>query len=182
MQRLGNGDKEAFSYIFGEYYAALCAFAEKLTGASGDVEDIVGEVFLKVWSRQQAFEDLRHLKDFLYKSTRNACFDFTRRSIHSRERQALFLQSQDQWEAAAELDVIRMEVYRNIYREINQLPGQCRKIIHMGYIEGKTNNEIAQELGLSLQTVKNQKSRGISLLKLRLPPESFVLFLLLSRL
>lgn len=181
LQQLKQGDTEAFSYIFREYYSALCAYAEKLTGAPEDVEDMVGEVFLKIWSRQQTFQDMRHLKDFLYKATRNACFDFTRRSTHSRERQALFLQSQEQWETAADLDMIRLEAIRNIYRGISQLPEQCGKIVQMGYIEGKTNEEIANELGLSIQTVKNQKSRGISLLKLRLPPGSFGFLLLLAR-
>ncbi len=181
LQLLEHGDRDAFSYIFREYYAALCVFAEKLTGAPEHVEDIVEDVFMKIWARQQHFQDLRHLKDFLYKSTRNACFDLIRRLEHSRERQALFLQSQKQWEAGADLDLVRMEVYRHIYRAISQLPEQCGKIIRMGYIEGKPNDEIASELGLSIQTVKNQKSRGIALLKLRLPPEYFALFFLFSR-
>ncbi|THU35996.1 RNA polymerase sigma-70 factor [Niastella caeni] len=182
LLQLENGGREAFSYIFKEYYPALCAFAEKLTGAPQHVEDLVEEVFLKIWLKKQSFHDLKHLRDFLYKATRNACFDLNRRTIHSLERQALFLQNQEQWEQAADLDIIRTEVYRNILEEISRLPEQCSKIVHMGYIEGRSNDEIAQALGLSVQTVKNQKSRGISLLKLRLPPETFALLLLIARL
>jgi RNA polymerase sigma-70 factor (ECF subfamily) len=50
----------------------------------------------------------------------------------------------------------------------------------MGYIEGMKNEEIARELGLSIQTVKNQKTRGVMLLKRRLPPEIFIFLLLVS--
>lgn len=181
LQQLYRGNKEAFSHVFREFYAALCAFAERLTGGKDHVEDIVEDVFMKIWVRQQSFEDLRHLKNFLYKSTRNACFDHLRSMEHSRERQAQFQQMQHQWESAADLQMIRVELYRSVYRAIDQLPEQCGKIVRMGYIEGKSNEEIASTLGLSIQTVKNQKSRGISLLKLRLPPESFALFLLIAR-
>jgi RNA polymerase sigma-70 factor (family 1) len=181
LQQLFHGGKDAFSFVFREYYAGMCAYAEKLTGGQDQVEDIVEDVFMKIWTAQQRFIDIAHLKNFLYKTTRNACIDHLRRMKHSRERQAQFQLLQHQWEAASDLHLIQTEVYRNIYRAIDQLPEQCGKIVRMGYVEGKSNEEIATTLGLSIQTVKNQKSRGISLLKLRLPPESFALFLLIAR-
>ncbi|MBS0031828.1 RNA polymerase sigma factor [Chitinophaga sp. 22321] len=180
LQRLAVADEAAFSVVFKEYYAVLCAFARKIIQEAADPEDLVNEVFLKLWNRNQVFENIRHLKDFLYKSTRNACFDTIKRTVHSKERQAVFLGSQAGWEAAADLEMIRLEVFNELYREINQLPEQCGKIIRMGYIEGLKNDEIARELGLSVQTVKNQKSRGIMLLKHRLPPEIFIFLLLAS--
>ncbi|MFX1705510.1 RNA polymerase sigma-70 factor [Chitinophaga sp. CC14] len=180
LQRLAVADEAAFSVVFREYYAVLCAFAQKIIRESADPEDLVNEVFLKLWNRRQVFEDIRHLKDFLYKSTRNACFDTIKGSIHSRERQAVFLGTQAEWETAADLEMIRLEVFNELHHEINQLPEQCGKIIRMGYIDGLKNDEIARELGLSVQTVKNQKSRGVMLLKRRLPPEAFVLLLLIS--
>lgn len=180
LQRLGSGDKEVFAHIFREYYSALCAFAEKIIGSPDDVEDLVEEVFEKLWNRKPHFENIRHLKDFLYKVTRNACLDFIKNSIHRKERQARFLQTENDVESASDLCLIRAEVYREIYREIMALPEQCGKIIRMGYIEGKRNEEIARELDLSVQTVKNQKSRGILLLKLRLSPELFVLLALMT--
>lgn len=180
LQQLYHGERNAFSFIFREYYAALCAYAEKITGVQHQAEDIVEDVFMKIWMKQLQFDNLDHLKNFLYKTTRNACFDHLRRTEHSKERQMQFHQLQLQWESASDFHLIRTEVYRNIYRAIDQLPEQCGKIVRMGYLEGKSNEEIATTLGLSIQTVKNQKSRGISLLKLRLPPESFALFLLIA--
>jgi RNA polymerase sigma-70 factor (ECF subfamily) len=180
LQRLATADEAAFSIVFKEYYAVLCAFAQKIIQEAAEPEDVVNEVFLKLWNRNQEFEDLRHLKQFLYKSTRHACFDAIKRSIHSKERQAIFQGAQDTWEAAADLEMIRLEVFNELYREISQLPEQCGKIVRMGYIEGMKNEEIARELGLSIQTVKNQKTRGVMLLKRRLPPEIFIFLLLVS--
>jgi len=76
-------------------------------------------------------------------------------------------------------EIIRAEIVREIEEAVSQLPPQCRKIITMSYMEGMTNREIAQEMGLSLQTVKNQKNRALGLLKKRLPNDQFELLLLL---
>lgn len=177
---LHKSNEEAFSVVFRDYYGALCYFAEKIVGTTNDAEDLVEEVFEKLWMKNKSFENLRHLKDFLYKSTRNACLDFIRRSSHSKERQLVFVHSQDNWQEDSASTIIRFEVFRELYREIKNLPEQCSKIISMSYIDGKKNEEIARELGLSLQTVKNHKSRGIALLRGRLSAELFGLLLLLA--
>ncbi len=97
------------------------------------------------------------------------------------ERQAKFLHEQENTSSPAEdQDIIRMEVFRVIYQEISNLPEQCGKIVRMSYIEGLKNEQIAEVLSISLQTVKNQKTRGMKLLRMRLPPFVFALFLLLS--
>ena len=109
LQRLAIADEAAFSVVFREYYAVLCAFAQKIIQEAADPEDLVNEVCVKLWNMSQVFEDTRHLKDFLYKSTRNACFDAIKRAIHSKERQAIFLGAQDTWETAADLEMIEGE-------------------------------------------------------------------------
>lgn len=178
LRGLTSGETLHYSYIFKEYYSALCHYAETIIGEPGYAEDIVQDVFEKLWQKPHAFENLRHLKDFLYKSTRNAALNFLKGAQHSKERQAKFLHEQEEATTGEDLDIIRMEVFRVIYREISNLPEQCGKIVRMSYIEGLKNEQIAQILSISLQTVKNQKTRGMKLLKMRLLPLVFALFLL----
>ncbi|MNR35643.1 RNA polymerase sigma factor [compost metagenome] len=71
--------------------------------------------------------------------------------------------------------MIRTEVWAEIYREINKLPVQCSKVISLSFVEGLKNDEIAQELDISIQTVKNQKSMGVKLLKQKLSKSGFLL-------
>lgn len=189
LERLAGGRQDAFEQVFRAYYSAMCVFANKITAAAGVekdvVEDLVGEVFERLWNKHPQFDNTRHLRNFLYKATRNACFNYIKKESRLKERQGIFismqLQSEGNYEPAADLDIIRMEVFRELYREIATLPDQCGKIVRMGYIDGLSNEEIAVELGLSLQTVKNQKSRGLSLLRSRLSPELFVILLLLAQ-
>ncbi|MGO4294449.1 RNA polymerase sigma factor [Chitinophaga sp. RAB17] len=180
LQGLTTGDTLHYSYIFKEYYSALCHYAETIIGEPGHAEDIVQDVFERLWQKRYAFEDLRHLKDFLYKATRNAAINFLKGAQHSKERQAKFLHEQEDTATGEDLDIIRMEVFRVIYREISNLPEQCGKIVRMSYIEGLKNEQIAEVLSISLQTVKNQKTRGMKLLRMRLSPVVITLFLLFS--
>ena len=72
-------------------------------------------------------------------------------------------------------DIIRAEFYGELYRAINTLPPECRKIFTMLYLEGKTVRETAEELGLALTTVKTQKVRGLAALKKKLRPYLYCL-------
>lgn len=180
LQGLTSGDAMAYSYMFKEYYHALCYYSTRIVGESGHAEDIVQDVFEKLWHKQIAFENLRHLKDYLYKSTRNASLNFLKGVQHSQERQAIFLHEQEETTAPDDLELIRMEVLREVCREIDNLPEQCAKIVRMSYIDGLRNEQIAAQLSISVQTVKNQKTRGMKLLRIRLSPTILVLFTLFT--
>lgn len=169
----------AFKLLFRQYYSALCYFSDRIIANSSDAEDIVEEVFTKLWNSKQTFANMNHLHSFLYKATRNACLDHLKKNRHAKERQMVFAEELDISEGSYLNEMIRTEVLREIYCKIKGLPQQCAHIVSMSYIEGKKNSEIANELGISLQTVKNQKSRGISLLKVRLSSDLFILFILL---
>lgn len=178
---IAKGDPVTFSAIFKEYYAALCHYAAKITGEPHHSDDLVQEVFEKLWHKQTNFETIYHLKSFLYKATRNTALNFMKGSIHAKERQQVFLKGQESLETYNELQVIYTEVFRVLYKEISQLPEQSGKIVRMSYIDGLKNEAIAQQLGLSLQTVKNQKSRGIALLRTRIDPSILSFLILLLR-
>jgi len=136
--------------------------------------------FFKVWNHTSAFASTGHLRSFLYKTTRNASLDHLKKARHEKERQLIFLTEGDDGELNYTNHIIQAEVLREIYQEIRNLPEQCGKIVAMSYIDGLKNEDIASKLGLALQTVKNQKSRGISLLKIRLSSQLFLALLLLN--
>jgi len=169
-----------FKAVFEQYYGTLCYYAERLQLSTDDAEDVVSGVFLKLWNREEPFRDLQHLQAFLYRSTRNACLDHLKQTTREKERQLVFLLESEHFGREESAELIRLEVLRAVYLEIKNLPEQMGKIISMSYIEGRKNEEIAAELGLSMQTIKNQKSRALAMLRLRLPAELFTALLLFS--
>ena len=172
------GDPRALQVIFRQFYAPLCLFAERLLHDRPAAEDIVGDTFVKLWNRHADFENLQNVKAFLYITTRNASLNLLKqmqREMLSKKQLAYVSGSQ---EGFILNEIVRNEVLMEINREIENLPGQCRKIFKMSYFEGRKNQEIANMLAISVHTVKNQKSRAIQLLRVKLPDRNLVAILI----
>lgn len=138
-------------------------------------KDIVQEVFVTYWNMDKNLApNTSTAHAFLYSSVKNACLNKLRRQ---RLEQG-FLNDQDadpSEEAIALNSMIRSEVMAELHKVITTLPENCQKIFRMGYLEGLKNPQIANELGISINTVKTQKKRGLQLLKVRLNPDFFAI-------
>lgn len=177
---LGNGNRKLFSQIFEKYFAALCLFVERIVGAE-NAEDVIEELFVSLWNKPRIFNDEEHLKAFLYHAAKNACLDFLRSNERANVRNTTYASFFDDAEESYLAEITRVETIRQLHQAIEELPPQCSKIVKMGYFEGLSNAEIAQKLGISIQTVKNQKGYAIALLRKRLPgKEFFLLFMILQ--
>lgn len=163
---------------FREHYARLCYFAAKFTGDRLAAEDVVQDAFLKLWNHTGAFEDME-ARSFLYTTVRNACLNLIR---HGKVEQkfAATVSDAPPEEQQLGLDLlIRAEVLGQIHQAVEMLPEGCRKVLKLAYFESLKNEEIAQQLGISVNTVKTQKARALQLLRLRLTTPAYLLFLYL---
>lgn len=158
----------AFNQLYRLQYQPLCYFAERLTGSAEVAQDLVAESFIKLWQRLRDFDSLPAIKSFLYTVVRNAAYDYLKtekRHQHSHE-ELRYLSAGN--EPDVEKHIIRAEVLRAIFQAIEQLPEKYRDIVKLSLIEGRRTEEIAGLLGIAHQTVRNQKSAGVKLLKLSL--------------
>ena len=169
-----------FQDVFKQYYAALCDYADHTVDNADEAQDIVSNIFLQLWKREEPFRNERHLQAYLYKSIRNAALNVLKLRAHAGERQLAFLEASEYFGKTETEELIYQEVLRKIYLEIRNLPEQWGRIVVMSYLDGKKNEEIAEELGLSTQTVKNQKSQALARLRVNLSGELFAVLLLLS--
>jgi len=167
-----DGSSDAFDRLFTRFYAPLCFFAENILKDKQAAEDMVQDMLLKVWQRQGNFEQFTALRSFLYTGVRNACFNqLEKLKVKARhEGHALANSVSD---ADSLHLMIRAEVVRQLYAVMDTLPEQCRKVIRMTFEEGMKPKEIADELGVTISTVNNQKMRGLKLLKDRLSDQDF---------
>lgn len=167
-QGLCLADVADYSNLFNRYYAGLCGFAEKIIGENY-AEDVVGDVFLKLWEGKHVFCSELHLKAFLYRAVKNGCLNFIKMTGRAEHRHQFYQEEILADENAFILAVIQAEVVRELHVAIGDLPPQAGKIIKLTYLDGLSNQEAADHLGLSIQTVKNQKLRGLGILKKILP-------------
>lgn len=162
--------------VFDTYYLALCFFANKIIEDSSSAEEIVADVFVKLYQKQPDFMKHENTKAVLYISVKNASLNFIKKRYNDSVRQTHYEYVQHQATEDFVLnEIIRAEVLRDVFREIQKLPPQCKKVMELFYHEGLDHKDIAQQLGITVSTVKNQKARGLQILRRKLGP-SFLLF------
>ncbi len=176
------GSKDAFAEVYNLHYSRLYAFIKKLVDDKEEARDITAETFVKLWKLHANFNTQDNIKAFLYITARNACMDFLRyrqRQMANKQEFNYVLLQQENNVAATSNDEIKTLVLKQIHSEIENLPTQCKRIFKMAWLEGKKNAEIAEQLELTEQTIRNQKARAVKILRLALANYNMELFVFL---
>jgi RNA polymerase sigma-70 factor (family 1) len=170
------GEEEGFTYFFKTLYPALLYYAFRIVNDRPAAEDVVGESFIKIWERHETFDHPLVIKSWLYTTVRNACLNKLQQEQRKINRDEAWAREQEgKYEQSVLNDIILAEVVSEVHATMEILPTECRKIFEMLYIDGKTVREVAEELGLSISTIKTQKARGLSVLRKRFPELSAVI-------
>ncbi|MDO6433023.1 RNA polymerase sigma-70 factor [Flavitalea sp. BT771] len=174
------GDPHAFTYFFQLHYRPLCYFASQLVGSQQDAEDIVKDTYVKLWQKHTDFATPQNIKAFLYITTRNACLNFLRhlQVKESSRKELLYLEAEKGQELVVN-QMIRAELMQEIYTEIEKLPEKRRMVFKMAYLDGLKNDEIADQMHISIHTVKEHKGKALQFLRLRFSDKNIILFILL---
>ena len=175
------GDSNSFAQVFRIFYDPLCRFAQRYVSDADIAADVIETLFVNLWQGSETFADISHARHFLYKSAHNACLNQLRSQKRCVAREDYFAREAGVFEEDYLHNMLHEELLANIYREIDKLPLHYSKVIKLGYIDGLSNDEIACEMGLSLQTVKNYKVKAFSILRKTLSHEA-MLFLLAGKL
>jgi len=165
IEAFRQGDEKALAFFVQLFSKSLVYFTGQILQQREEAEDIVSKCFLKLWQKHADFKTVNNIKAFLYISCRNSCLDYLKnvkfRTV-VQENYLIHLKSSDD---SVDYDVVESEVLRMMNAEIKALPGKMKIIFEMLYIDGKSTSEIADELNLSVQTVRNQKTKAIQLIK-----------------
>lgn len=176
IDALKQRDATAFAYLFKQYYYALCSFAERLLNDRQEAEDIVQDQLMKLWRKHADFDSLSSIKSFLYISTRNACFNFLKHSKHVSSSQKELLYLTDNKEMEVLHMMIHSEMLREVAKEIDVLPKAAKRVFELCFFDGLDSKEIAKELGLSIQTVYNEKARAVQFIRTALLKKKLLFF------
>lgn len=164
------------------YYAPLTHYAWTIIHDQELAKDFTQDAFIAYWNQIDQIEgDLGYIKNFLYMQVKNACLKHLRHEKVVDKYLARQDQNEPSEEALALEKLIQSEVVVEIYNAIESLPEACRRISKMAYLDGLKNQQVADELGLSVNTVKTQKKIAMKLLRLKLKPESLLTLVLLER-
>ena len=171
-------DKSNFRSYFDQYFHALVGFANKFVHDLNASEDLVQEVFVILWEKQDEYENETTLKVYLYRAVRNKCLNYIKKQ-----------QVKDRYlkESLAHLDteeffldhVLSEEVSRLLYKFIGELSDKRQQIVRYSLL-GLKNQEIADIMGSTVNTVKSQKMYAYRELREKLGEHAYLIALLLG--
>ena len=148
--------------LFRLNYRPLCMFALHYLQDADLVEDVVQECFTMLWEKLEQGADVANRRAYLYMSVRNRCLDHLRRKGLQTES----LKPYDTYGIIDDDDAEERSVMEaKLWTAIDSLPEKCRQVFLMSKRDGLKYEEIAEELGLSVNTVRNQISKALNVLK-----------------
>ena len=162
VERMRDGDKEAFEAIFDRYYDLLHTFAKQILKDSFAAEDIIQNVFIKVWIRKERINSKLSLRSYLLVATRNELFDYMRlryNLLRSDINDGLLDVADTDPDAGEYL--LHRERAGFIDAAMRSMPDKRREIFSMRYDRNMTNAEIARALNLSIRTVEKHVDLAI---------------------
>lgn len=168
-KQLSEGREKFLKRVYDDFYRRLCFYAAKYVEDPEDARDIVQEIFVKLWEKENEFENDAALSAYLYSAVYHSCVNkITLSGIHQRHHDQIFQQSNPADPTNYVNDRIEEEVLWEIFEAIDHLPPECSKIFKLSYLEGYDISQVAEELNISVHTVKSQRARGKKLLQERL--------------
>lgn len=170
-----------YQKLYMQYAPMLLRFAEKFISPFFS-EDIVHDVFLKIWDKQVFLLSEAEVKNILFAAVRNACIDHLRRAGLEQEfadKRMIQLKLDELvfYEGAEEL-FMRKNLMEYVMAKINNLPEKRREIFRLSYLEGLKAAEVAERLNISPRTVENQLYRTLLFLRKELQTAFVYLFML----
>lgn len=169
--------KEGFKYLYDYFFPSLCRFSYRITKCLSESEDIVQELFVRLWKSDVKFPSERALVSYLYISAKNASLNAIRNAEKAKKAEKAEmneLEKIDNGDISFQQIMIEEEVHRQVYTAIYELSPERRNIILLS-MQGFTNSEIAKIKGISINTVKTLKIRSYRVLRDSLRPTFYSL-------
>jgi len=170
MQRVRADDVSALDALLSLYWRPLVVYALDIVGSVDAAEDVVQDVFVRVWSRRSEWRAHGSVRSFLYRITRNRALN-ERRARRVRELWAARESAEDAAAPATPLRLLETrEVSQQVRRAIAALPARQREIITLARFHGLSHAQIAEVLGISQHTVANHIRAAFAALRDALRP------------
>lgn len=160
IERLINGDEKVFKSLFDQLYVGMVQRAVYYTNDLDIAEDVVQEVFMRLWEKREELRGIQNIQGYLLFSIRNKCLNLLEhQQVIDKYRQYCLLQEVREDEDEPETFI---EEVGNL---LNKLPEKRRKVLEMSVLESKSYAEIASSLGISLNTVKDHVKKAYAFLR-----------------
>lgn len=159
LHRIAAGDQGAFGELFQAYHQRLGAYIFRLTESLPAAQEIVQDVFLKIWLKRESLPEIQWFDAYLFTAARNHVFNYLRKVARERNQQQLLQAGLDSSDAHDGGD--KEQYYELLDEAIEHLPRQQKQVYLLHRREGLSHAEIAARMKLSVETVKKHMSLAL---------------------
>lgn len=163
-----NGETETFEMLFKTHFKSLYAYAYTIVKDEMAAEEMVQNVFLRIWEKKGGVDIQTPALAYLYKSVYHESLNYLKHQKVKAAYQAHTVYQMKNQSDHASKKVMLSELQHQINRALNELPEQCRTIFQMSRFEELKYQEIADRLGLSIKTVENQIGKALKIMRIKL--------------
>ena len=179
---LQRGDEEAFETIYGLYSQRLFGRLLKLVKTEAQAQEILQDVFIKLWQYRHSLDPEKSFRSFLFKIAENKVYDFFRKAARDKVMEANLI-------SLSTTNYINIEEYtraeenlRLLYKAIESLPPQRQQVFRLCKLEGRSYKEVSELLSISLSTISDHIVKATKAIKeyfYKQPPSTLLITLLL---
>jgi RNA polymerase sigma-70 factor (ECF subfamily) len=168
IQLLKDRDETGFEHVFKHHFKNLYRYALTILQDHDQAEDIVQNIFYKLWDKIDALHFPDSLASYLYKAVYNESLNHLKHKKVRRTYQTYITSTTKDQTEGAHRKVMFSELERRLHAAINDLPEQCRTIFQMSRFEELRYLDIAHRLNISVKTVENQMGKALKQLRVKL--------------
>ncbi|WP_226805069.1 RNA polymerase sigma-70 factor [Agriterribacter humi] len=162
MQQIAAGNEQSFRQLYNFYYKKLFYFAFAIVKIKEAAEEIVEDVFIKIWSIRQSLAGIHNIKVYLYTATKNTSLNFLAKKAKENLTQPFDCINIDLAEInSPEALMITAELHKKIQHAIDELPPRCKIIFKLVREDKLKYKEVAEILNISVNTIDAQMAIAI---------------------
>jgi len=167
LNKISQGNELAFKSLFERYRNQLYTYLFRITKSSQTAEEIVLDVFLKIWHGRQTITQIENFDQFLFRVAHNMAIDFLKSPKRNPllQHQVWNLMQEPKSEENADNKLLLKNTEAIIGQAIDKLSPQRKKVFYLHHHLGLTNDEIAQKLSLTKNTVRNHLCTSIEFIR-----------------
>jgi RNA polymerase sigma-70 factor (ECF subfamily) len=156
-----------FEDVFKSHFKSLHVYAITIVKDETIAEEMVQNVFFKLWEKKEQIRLQQSVKAYLYRAVHNECLNHLKHDKVKAGYKAHAIYANNESESAADPAIIK-ELERHIDKALKELPEQCRTIFQLSRFEDQKYHMIASQLGISVKTVENQMGKALRMLRQKL--------------
>lgn len=162
LHQMVQDDAKAFREIYERYQEKVYLFAFRLTKSGTEAEEVVQEVFVKLWEKRSGIKIEKNFKAYILTITRNLIFDRLKKAARDKDIRQRIYRNMEQLQNAGVNQLIEKELDRLHMQAVERLSPRKKTVYLLSREEEMTYEQIAEKLGISVHTVRNQMADSLN--------------------